>query len=62
MLKFIKNLFKSRVEQCDIPDVSNQREQLIDFLTEIANSEAGRHNPQARIYKAKCLLKSINCC
>lgn len=32
---------------------------LIDFLTEIANSDVGKHNPQKRIYEAKCLLEMI---
>ena len=32
---------------------------LIDFLTEIANSDVGKYNPQKRIYEAKCLLEMI---
>jgi len=47
--------------QLTIPDVSNQREQLIDFVKEVASLDENYSCSNA-INRAKELLKSINCC
>ena len=60
MKNLVKNLFKSRKQQCNILAVSKQREQLIAFLNWKHNTilEAGLSFEElVDIY-----LKAINCC
>ena len=60
MKKLVRNIFKGRKQQCNIPDVSNRRELYFAFMKEY-NQLMGKSEYQILKEEVEVLLAKYSC-